>query len=324
MTKKKRLMSSLTGVLVPIMAWVVIAAMSKSPYIPQHNFHTFAATYLSDDRNDATSIDVYISAGKEFTNSWQILKKYPKKVFKTYLKDFYQNFARLFSYSSLIPLSGMLLTLPGLILLFFKSFDRFKLCVLIVLASLFFLANFHVWLDRLYLFAIPFLGAGCIVFWAHLNKMLTKSIFKVLLFLFVFSFAAGFVSDARQGYTDLFKQANASDAIAASRILLNRQISADSLIFARKPHLGYYAKAESRLLPNVETIEELRESIKKVSLHASDYSSIYLFYGLTEKIARPLLIDLANPGYQVPWLKTISLGHESGGWALYKIIREKL
>ena len=96
-----------------------------------------------------------------------------------------------------------------------------------------------------------------------------------------------FSANVRNKYIGLFKQGVASDAVAASQTILKRKFSSEPTVFARKPHLGYYATAKSVFFPRVKTVEDLKKSVKDEILYHPNDSNVYLFYGSIEKKLRP-------------------------------------
>jgi MFS family permease len=324
---KKKIASFLViGTFIPIFLWLLVAKIYGSPIYPQANHKTLAVTYYSKS-GGRNNVDALMEAGEEFSNTWQVLAKNPKHVLRTYIKDFYFNTTQLFSRKSLIAFPAILFSLPGLILLFLFNSNKFKIILAVNLFAMFCLLNLHAWNSRFYMYMVPFLGAGVLILLSHIFTVCNKKgaiITAVVIFIAMGTYYARFVN-ARYYYS--FYRYAAHDAMAASKVITSKTVASSKIIISRKPHLRFYSHLDDSqgcFFPLVKSISDLRLSTKEIVDHQPKNTTIYLFYGYIEREWRPQVSVLWSPEFNIPWLKRIGQGNESGGWVLYEILPDQL
>ncbi|MGB2867928.1 MAG: glycosyltransferase family 39 protein [Bacteroidota bacterium] len=74
---------------------------------------------------------------------------------------------------------------------------------------------------------------------------------------------------------------------------------AGKTIICRKPHIAYYLNMEMASFPYVNTIDELREEVKRAG-------ASYLFFGLMEAGMRPQFQQLLDPANAPAWLRPVT------------------
>lgn len=322
LSKKKILVFMLSGAMFPIILWTLYAKISHSPVYVQSNYENLAVSYFSKG-SDRWSGDATKESSKEFDNIWEVLTKDPKHILSRYVKDLLKNIKRLFTSDFFIAFPFIPFALPGLILLFFNKFDQFKLILLINLLAMILFFNLCAWMNRLYLFLIPIMGAGVFTLIAHIYLNFNLKLNKKVLYIIASIFILIFVVNIKVHYDRLVKS-EAIDSLAASKILINRKNIKESLIISRKPHLRFYSGSKSRVFPNVKTFEKLQIAIKNMILPYDGNTAAYLFYGPVELQLRSQFSALASSDFHSPWLKKIGWGNEKGGWVLYKILANNL
>jgi hypothetical protein len=87
------------------------------------------------------------------------------------------------------------------------------------------------------------------------------------------------------------------------------------IIFARKPHLGYFSHIKTELLPDLDSAELLLQYAKAKGVK-------YLFYGITEAKARPKLNMLQEPE-KLPAAFQLIYAQDFPKAFLYKLALEK-
>ena len=107
------------------------------------------------------------------------------------------------------------------------------------------------------------------------------------------------------------RAAQISEIVSGATIL----ISAEDVVVARKNHLSFYTNAQRSLIPNKQTLVELRNEI--CYQHEKKSLNIWLYYDSNEKIARPQFYHLLQSDHP-NWLKLV-LRDSSTEWILFRV-----
>jgi len=315
--KAKYFISMLCGFSIPFMAWLWLARASGSPPYVKYNYANLAMNYFTDNPG---SVDSTLEAIKKFSNIKDVLIYDPKKMIFNYATDLIRKILILFTNDSILAFPLILFVLPGVVLLFYRKLDRFRFLLLIILVSNFMLLNFAGWMDRLYIVFIPIMGAGAFAFAKEISLLfgIEKSR-KFIATIFVIS-SLFYSARLIHTYNRVFIEYSSSDSIAAAELIEKKENDGERYVIARKPHLSFYSHSKQILFPNAKTFDELKSSILTIFSNISKDTSIYLFYGKSERAYRSKFSILAEKDYCIHWLERIGGGNENGGWVLYRVL----
>ena len=322
LSKKKILVFMVSGVIIPVVLWTLYAKISDSPVYVESNYKNLALSYFSEG-SDRFSGDAMATADKGFSNIWQVLAENPKHILYRYVKDLLKSIMKLFTTENIIAFPFIPFALPGLILLFFIKFDQFKLVLLVNLLAMILFINLHAWMDRLYLFMIPIMGAGIFALIDHMYLHFNLKPDTKFLFIVVPILLLVFLINIKVHYR-YFVKSEATDSLAASKKLMNKTNIKETLIISRFKYLSFYTGSKEYGFPDVKTFKDLQISIKKMIPPYTANRTAYLFYGYNERTLRPQFSMLEKSDFYSPWLKKVDRGNEKGGWVLYKILTNNL
>lgn len=319
---KKALAILMAGVMIPVTLWIVGSRVTDSPFFPASNYENLAITYFPVN-GDRVSQDAVLAAQENFSGIKEVLLKDPPKIVLQYIRDVSKNTMYLFTKPEILPFPYIVLALPGFLLLFLENPNRFKYILLLNLAAMNLLLGMHVWQDRYYIFMLPFMGAGIVCLFKDSTFLKGRRMKPVLIVAVLAVSLVFFLITVRQGYKNDFQTSLTHDAKAAAKTFPGGEAAGDRLIIAHSAHLGYYSGSDFLFYPRVQTLSDLRNELKAIN---SSYlsRSLYLFYGRVERYLRPQLQELLRPDMNIRWLKQVSGGPESGGWVLYKVLKNEL
>lgn len=298
------------GLLLPLAAWGALAAAFGMPFLPAGSHANLATTYFSD----RVSGDDLALMSEQFDSLWAVVSYDPVHMAKVYVRDMYNVVRNLLLAKSPFPYPINLLVLPGLLLLLLRSKREHVLFLALVILPQLLLVNMKEFLIRYYLFMVPVLGAGLGIVAVLLWRAADRRIARILLG----AVGAGVVL---LGLNDTVRQVH--DSLHATDAELGQAVAAVGAarppcewMFARKPHVPYYADCTDLKFPHFETLDELREWTRTKGLG----STFYLYYGSVERRYRPELGVLAEPANAPPWLQPVASGTAAGGWVLYRYL----
>ena len=184
--------------------------------------------------------------------------KDPIHIAKAYPRDLLSKLKKLFLETNLLAVPLIQLALPGLWLLLFWKFDKFKGVLAIILFGMFLLMNFMAWENRYYLFLLPLMGAGAGYLLFFYYSKINKTIFSTIVILILVSISTFFAYQKIQFAIRTNSSFQCSDAYEAAKFLKKSAIPKDGIVISRKPYLGFYANRESKYFPNVNSLIELK------------------------------------------------------------------
>ena len=310
-TKALASLTMATGILIGFAPWATYALVTGSPLVPTHSHLTLATTFY-DKSFGLHSGDFIRFAGQQFGNIWEVLAYDPARIPVAYAENFVELIV--VCLPKLVSIPALMLLMPGLFIVIFRPVCRFVpfltvLTVAHVLLSLF--ADFN---PRYFLFLLPFLALGLAktleITAEHLDQINLRRFFYCIV---VLSFLASFTISIESAW----RTSRTGEKELAAVIPIVNSIAADEdlILFARKPNLRYHAQVDSKSMPIVNTLEELKEKL----LAHSGANPLYLYFGSMEARYRPELAYLRYADFQVAWLTPVASGAEGGGWALYAV-----
>jgi 4-amino-4-deoxy-L-arabinose transferase-like glycosyltransferase len=296
------------GVL-PIL-WFFYATITNSPLIPTGNHINLAMTFYSRDLGLAPHEFALWSIGR-FDNFWDVLVYDPAQALRSYLRNF-----AVFIFvgsTSLISAPISLLLLPGLIARFFEKPPRFALIWLALTIAHILLVSLKSVEPRYYLFLVPVVGLGLGKTYELIaNRLQNVSLRRWLSCVIATCVLLSFVGAVGQGTRQLY---SGSRELAAAIPKIRSVVSGpEQIIIARKNHASIYSGATYRTIPQVDSLEELRQEI--LDLSAQD--PVFLHFGQIEAKLRPQLSFLRKPENAPDWLVPLFSGTEEGGWTFYQ------
>ncbi len=322
LSKKTVVVTFVSGMLLILTIWAIYAKCTDSPIYVKSNHENLALSYFTRG-DDRASADALVTVKNQFSSIWQVLAYDPGHILFKYGVDLKRTMKRLFTQDIIIAFPLVLLSLPGIVLLVIKNHNRFQIILYLNLVAMCLFVNLHAYFYRFYLFMIPIMGAGIMVFLYHARTFFKAKPKPFLLIMILPILVLFFLTTAIPGYTRLVKGA-ATDSLAASKILLSIENPEKLLVISRKPHLKFYAGLKGAFFPNVQTVAELKSRIKALIASHPDIAETYLFYGRPEKRQRSQFSMLQNADVGFPWLKKVGAGNELEGWVLFRVLDKEL
>jgi hypothetical protein len=304
------------GITLPVLVWVAFATITGSPAFPTKNHENLALTYFSV--GDRLSGDARRPLGERFTSTRQVLLEDPRHIARTFVADFQRTSLRLLARDTVLPVPFMALALVAVLVLLVREHDR-RIAIAVVLlnlAAMYLLLNLKYYEHRYYLYLVPFIGAAIgHAFWLLVSRSSKPVLRGAAMAAFVTLLGYGVVNVVSE--TRRLQALDWSDdAVAAARLLRESGPTASSTLFARKSHIGYYAGLGVEMIPQVDTVDELVETLTAAGTDPA--AQVYLFYGVVEQRTRPQFAALRDPSAaETLGLSLIASGPERDGWYLY-------
>ncbi|HDP98581.1 MAG TPA: glycosyltransferase family 39 protein [bacterium] len=211
--------------------------------------------------------------------------------FTTFVKFFLKNIIQYFKWllMRLVQFPGYLLVVPGLVLLLSRA-NKIQLSYYIIPIFGFLIYCIVSFIPRFYIYIIVFFLLPIIyfIFADFFSALDKKSAFRykiisraMLVIILLFS--------AQSSFSEMKKYITTEPLhlLKIAPLLINESQPQDKII-ARKPHLGYFSKLETIIIPNVDTVEQLLE-------YANEKQARFLFYGIIEQQASAGLKLLQHP-----------------------------
>lgn len=314
-SRSKNFLWLVSGLLIPLLAWIVIATLTNSAFVPTKSHLNLALRYFRPDTlKFKWSGDVMLYLDDKFKNTLQVLTYDPVNILKIYVKDLVRMPLRIFSSNGLLSFPLNFIALPGFLLLFFHSRKFYIFLFLVATLSQICLVNLSPFKFRTLLFLVPILGAGVGLFIDKILMGLTFQKARFVIWLFLIPFLVYSINNSyRSVYESLHSQDKEFEEVIPE---LKKRLTHDSFLVVRKPHIPYYVNCQSIKIPLVQSTDELKEAL---NAEFSGYP-IYFYYGWAEQRSRPELIDLKFPDKSPKWLEPIAKSQIPGNWILYRFI----
>jgi hypothetical protein len=309
------------GLLVPVLAWYGFAAGTGAPFLPTKNHENLALTYFSD--GGRISGDARRPLAEQFTSTSQVLLADPARIVRTYAIDLRNTTYRMLTRDTVMPFPLVALGVLALIVMIVREPARRPLLAVLLLnlVATYLLLNLKAYEHRYYLYLVPFVGAaiGHVLWWVgrtSRRKALRAGTMLAAAALVAFG-AMTAVVEARR----LDAHNRAYDAQAAGEVLTTLGPAPDSVVYARKPHVAYYAGLSSTTVPELAGLDELMSTVGDAAQRSR--GDVYLFYGEVERRTRPQYAALGATVMEgadaLAGLRLVASGPEGGGWWLYLV-----
>lgn len=316
--KSKMSLLVLTGVMIPLLVWAVIANYTGSPFMPSGTYANLALTYFSPSGSPSSGYDRVLLEAK-FNNIWEVLAYDPGFIFKSYFVDLYKLMKTIFMYNRLMEFSVSWLLLPAMIILILRREKAFIFYAFILTLSQILLVNFKGYEVRFYLFVIPAYGVALAIVVETLSAAISKvtnshylrsSELSLMIIFLVF------VYPVFHAYKSASLRHLASDAELADLIgPVESSIAKNSILVASLPQVSFYVKSDLHYFPAVKSLAELRKWLNKLPKNRP----VYVLYGTQEKKHIPTLQDLlSHDRDRLTWLPVIIKSSKKDKWVLYK------
>jgi hypothetical protein len=184
--------------------------------------------------------------------------------------------------------------------------------VLAVAVAEFLLINLKQFQARYYLFLMPLIGAAAgQMCWHILRAEWAAPWRRAFAPVVLLMFAAAIGLACAKAYRGAERAtAELAELVPATR----GQIEEGAAIFARKPHLAFYAGARDIHLPDVDSLDELHDLMRRRGAQ----TPLYLLYGEIEQRLRPQFQALRTPAGGPRWLRVVAKSTPPGQWILYR------
>lgn len=318
----KALGTVVLGIGLPLLIWSVYATSTGAPVMPTKNHENLALTYFSPD--DRISGEARFVLAQQFTSTLEVLTADPARILRIYARDFVVTSHRLLLRDTVLPVPLIGLSLLLWLLLWFRERDRRAWIVVLFLnlVAMYVLLNFKAYEHRYYLYLLPFFGASIgYVFEKAMRAVGSAAVriscLLVLTLVLGYGVSFGINESRRLHFSDW-----ATDAYVAAQQLPAPDVGESHALFARKPHVAFYADARSAWMPHLETLEAFIEYLSVFERFAS--RQVFVFYGADERARRPQYAALAHPegaGLSAG-LELVATGPERDGWFLYRFERQ--
>ena len=305
------------GIAIPLAIWFAYAAGTGAPFMPTQNHENLALTYFSEGNRQ--SGDPRFLLAEQFSSTREVLTADPRRIVRIYISDFRGTTGRLLLRDTVLPFPMIAVSLLCWIAILIRE-QRNRVLVGVILmnlAAMYMLINFKSYEHRYYLFLLPFIGAGI----GHVaEQALQKSGMNMvrvgtcvgLLALLGFG-AIKTPSEIRRLHTLEWS----NDAYAAAAFLNQINAPENSIIVARKPHIGYYANRQTGGFAQVPEFDQLVAWVMQLGRDST--VQVFVFYGRQEQKTRPQFAALAHPDtLDAPGLELVASGPENDGWFLYR------
>lgn len=248
---------------------------------------------------------------EKFDNLVQVLLYDPTFIIKTYIKDLYAPSKHVLGPDKLLMFPLNLFVVPGLLLLVVRSKNEFLFLLLITMAQLL-LVNFKAYEDRYYLFLLPIFGAAVAECFRTMHKLATADWAK---FLIVAVLVACVANAGRNSFQWAWENLHSADEELAEVVpQAKKLLPDDSVIIARKPHLGFYTGRNRVGFPQLKTLDELRAFLGAQPRP----QALYIYYGSAEQRHRAQFAFLKQPDSRPDWLELVAQSSKPGGWVIYR------
>jgi 4-amino-4-deoxy-L-arabinose transferase-like glycosyltransferase len=299
----------LLGLALPLAGWATYAAASGAPFMPSGNHVNLALTYYAGSE-DRISYYARLEVLGRFESVLDVLLHDPGHIARVYMVDLVRMLHSGLPLLLEAPLN--LLFAPGLVFLLLRCWNPVVAFLLAVTLAQVLLVNMKAFEPRLYLFLVPFFGAGLAEIFIWILKSAPQGAGRNIVAGLLILGAAGAVGTAvARAYGKLdHGRTELADVVPRAQQLLDGQAA----LLARKPHLPFYTGATQIHFPDVGSLGELQE----VMAEQAAGRPLYLFFGSQERSSWPGLKALAVPAQAPGWLQPIASSGRPGAWALYR------
>jgi Dolichyl-phosphate-mannose-protein mannosyltransferase len=297
-----------TGLAIPILGLAIYGAASGSNIWPSRNHLNLAMTYFAG--GNRTNLEAVHEIAGRFDGVADVLLHDPASLARTYLYDLYKVLSE--GLTQIVEPPLYFLFLPGLLFLIGRRISAGLTVLLLILVAQLLLVNFKAFQPRFYLFLVPTMGAAV----GEMARRLVHADWPpearraiVALCAVMLVTAAGLA--AIKAHRSLHGQV---DELAEVLPLVATKVPHGATVVARKPHLAFYMEAEWTYLPDLATVEELHEPLRR----QATAQPTYLFYGRVERQYRPQYLELQSADTAPDWLDPVAESAERGSWVLYR------
>jgi hypothetical protein len=306
--------ASLGGALLGVLTlwWGYAAATGSRPWTAG-TYKNLALTYYAGGEN-RLSYEALVAASAPFDSLVDVLLHDPLRIARIYAHDGYHNTLLVFGGDGLLSFPLNLLALPGLVLLIGMARRNAMLaCVLVAAATQFLLVNLKTYEPRYFLFVVPVLGAAAAVCWGMIHRSLPDRWMRwgvaAVLALFL---AVTTVRGVRDAHAAVHEDSlELSESVPVGQAV----VPPGALLLARKPHLGYYTGAMPVPLPDLATLDELRDAVSAAEVRRP----VFVYFGGAERLRRPQFAELQSGDTAPEWLSLVGRSTQPGVWALYRV-----
>lgn len=314
------LAAAVVGIALPLLAWAAFANATGAPVIPTKTHENLALTYFSAG-NDRISGDARLEAAAGFTSSLDVVLSDPLHIARTYARDLVTSSFVLLARNSLLPFPLIAVGALAFVVVWWQRRDRRLALTLLLgnLALMYLLTNAKAFEHRYYFFLLPLVGAAIGAVLAPLLGPRSRPASRAFGWLSLIAAAGIAVAFTVAETPRRYGSDWSTDAAAAASFLRDAGLPTAEVVFAYKPHLAFYLEArDGRTLPRSADVDALMGDLRAVPHEGT--GAAYLFFGTTERRARPQLMSLADAAGPVPdGLTRVAQGDERGGWVLYRI-----
>ncbi|NJO55242.1 MAG: glycosyltransferase family 39 protein [Rhodospirillales bacterium] len=309
----ERLLGFVGGATVPLLVWSVIALATGSPLVPQGSADNLAMTFYAS--GDRISMESMRQVTGEFSGILDVLTRDPLQVLIIYTMGLVSLVRSGLIYLIAPPLN--LFIGAALMMLILTRRDRVALGLIIILFVQVLLLNLKTFEQRHYLFLVPFIGSGLVMFaWVLTARLADRSVRRTIATCVgLCGVVAVSASLAEAIRTSRLNQAELSEAVISALDI----IPSGASVVARKPHIGFMVGAETVVPPS----DTSPESVGGAMAAIASAGPVFLYYGAAERAYWPELSALADPRCAPVGLVVEAQGAADGGWVLYRYSTEE-
>jgi 4-amino-4-deoxy-L-arabinose transferase-like glycosyltransferase len=299
----------IAGLALPLLVIAAYGGATGSQVWPANNHLSLATSFYAegDDRN---SIDAALGVAGRFDSVTAVLLHDPVRIATTYLRDLYRLLSVEITMLAEPPLYFMFL--PGVFLLLARRWSVGLAVVLAVTVAELLLTNLKQFQPRYYLFLVPLLGAAVGHMCWHILRAAWAARWRMA---FTPVVVLMFVAAVGLAFAKTYEGAERATVELAELVpaTLGR-IEGGAAVLARKPQLAFYAGAKDIHLPDVATLDQLHDVMRRQRAQ----TPLYLLYGEIEQRLRPQFQALQTAAGAPDWLEVVAESAALGQWVLYR------
>ena len=251
---------------------------------------------------------------KEYSSLFSLTMHNLPLLIKSFLKNTPIYFRWMLFY--LIGFPGFLFVAPGIILLLTRankrqlSYFTIPLFGFLIYCIVSFISRFYLYILGFFVFFIIYFLFDTQLFKDGSRPQKKFSYITKVIFLFVVLFSI-------QRSLFLLKKNITNEPVHIKKIaqILEKHSSEDDIVFARKPHLGYFSHRKIEIIPDVQDLDLLIKYAKEKGVK-------FVYYGIAETKYRPDLNILQHPK-ELPPAFQLLYASENPKAFLYKIKPQK-